>query len=91
MVSSEVEAEQATSTVAAENKLDQLFDWRRSSTFNRIRNFIPYCMRFKTKQRGALKADQNHQAEQILFRFAQTESFLIDSKSITNSKKSRKH
>ena len=32
----EVEAEQATSTVATESKLDQLFDWRRYSTFNRV-------------------------------------------------------
>ena len=63
----EVEAEQATSTVATENKLDQLFDWRRYSTFNRIRNFIAHYMRFKTKQRGTLKADDIHQAEQIMF------------------------
>ena len=82
----EVEAKQATSTVATENKLDQLFDWRRDSTFNRIRNFISYCMRFKTKQRGTLKADEIHQAEQILFRFVQTESFPNVSKSIANSK-----
>ena len=71
----EVEAEQATSTVATEIKLDQLFDGRQYSTFNRIRNFIAYCMRFKTKQRGTLKADEIHQAEQILFRFVQNESF----------------
>ena len=45
----EVEAEQATSTVAAETELDQLIDWRRSSSFNRIRNLIAYCMRFKWK------------------------------------------
>ena len=56
----EVEAEQATSTVATENKLDQLYDWRRCSTFNRVINFIAYCMRFKTKQRGTLKADEIH-------------------------------
>ena len=36
----ELEPEQVTSTVATERKLDQLFDWRRYSTFNRIRNFI---------------------------------------------------
>ena len=82
----EVVAEQATSTVATENKLDQLFDWRRYSTFNRIRNFIDYCMRFKTKQRGTLKAEEINQAEQILFRFIQTESFPNVSKSIENSK-----
>ncbi|XP_075265624.1 uncharacterized protein LOC142357685 [Convolutriloba macropyga] len=43
-----VEAEQATGTVAAETKLHQTFDWDRYSSFNRIRNFIAYCMRFKT-------------------------------------------
>ena len=47
---SEIEAEQATSTVATETDLEKLFDWTRYSTFNRIRNFIAYCMRFKTKQ-----------------------------------------
>ena len=36
----ELEPEQVTSTVAKETKLEQLFDWRRYSTFNRIRNFI---------------------------------------------------
>ena len=46
----ELEPEQVTSTVAKETKLDQIFDWRRYSSFNRIRNFIAYCMRFKTKQ-----------------------------------------
>ena len=65
----ELEPEQVTSTVATETKLDQLFNWRRYSTFNWIRNFIAYCMRFKTKQKGTLKADEIHQAEQILFRF----------------------
>ena len=75
-----------TSTVATETKLEQLFDWRRYSNFNRIRNFIAYCMRFKTKQKGTLKADEIHQAEQILFRFNQNESFPNVSKSIANSK-----
>ena len=42
-------------------------------------------MRFKTKQRGTLKADEIHQAEQILFRFVQNESFPSVSKSIANS------
>ena len=51
----ELEPEQVTSTVATETKLDQIFDWRRYSTFNRIRNFIAYCMRFKTKQKGSLR------------------------------------
>ena len=82
----EVEAEQATSTKATENKPDQLFDWRRYSTFILIRNFIAYCMRFNTKQRGTLKADEIHQAERILFRFFQTESFPNVSKSVSNSK-----
>ena len=82
----ELDPEQATSTVATENNLEQLFDWRRYSSFNRIRNFIAYCMRFKTKQRGTLKADEIHQAEQILFRVVQNESFPNVSKSIANSK-----
>ena len=43
-------------------------------------------MRFKTKQKGPLRADEIHQAEQILFRFVQNESFPNVSKSITISK-----
>ena len=43
-------------------------------------------MRFKTKQRGILKADGINQAEQILFQFVQTESFPNNSNSIANSK-----
>ena len=82
----ELEPEQITSTEATETKLDQLFDWRRYSTFNRIINFIAYCLRFKTKQKGTLKAEEIHQAEQILFRFVQNESFPNFSKSIANSK-----
>ena len=78
--------EQGTSTVATETKFDQLIDWRRYSTLNRIRNFIAYCMRFKTKQRGPLKADEIHQAEQILIRFVQNESFPNVLKTIANSK-----
>ena len=81
-----VEAEQATSTVAAETKLHQKFDWDRYSSFNRIRNFIAYCMRFKAKQKGPLKADEIHGAEQIRLRFVQAENFPNVSKSITNSK-----
>ena len=65
------EAEQVTSTVATETEIDKLFDWRRYSSFNRNRNFNAYCMRFNTKQRGHLKADEVHQAEQLLFRFVQ--------------------
>ena len=65
----ELEPEQVTSTVATETKLDQIFDWRRYSSFSRIRNFIAYCMRFKTKQEGTLKAVENHQAQQIRFQF----------------------
>ena len=79
----EAEAEQVTSSVAKETELDQLFDSKRYSTFSRIRNFIADCMRFKTKQRGPLKADKIHQAEQILFRFIQTESF----PNVSNSRK----
>ena len=82
----EVEAEQAISSVATETELDQLFDWRQYSTFNRIRHFIACCMRFKTKQKGPLKADEIHQAEQILFRNVETESFPNVSKSIAKSK-----
>ena len=43
-------------------------------------------MTFKTKQNGPLKADENYQAEQILFRFVQNESFPNVSKSIANGK-----
>ena len=43
-------------------------------------------MRFKTKQRGTLKADEIHQAQQILFRSVQDESFSNVSKSIVYSK-----
>ena len=82
----EFEPEQVTSTVATKTKLDQIFDWRRYSSFSRIRNLIAYCMRFKTKQKGILKAVEIHQAEQIQFQFVQNESFLNVSKSIANSK-----
>ena len=37
----DAEAEQTTSTVATELKLDLLFDWREYSSFNRIRNSLP--------------------------------------------------
>ena len=47
-------------------------------------------MRFKTKQKGTLKADEIHQAEQILFRFVQNESFPIFLKSIAISKETSK-
>ena len=83
----ELEPEQVTGIVATETKLDQLFDWRRYSTFNRIKNLIAYCRRFKTKKRGPLKADEIHQAEQILLRFVLNESFSNVLKSIANSKK----
>ena len=43
-------------------------------------------MRFSTKQKGTLKAVEIDQAEQILFRFVQNESFPNVSKSIANSK-----
>ena len=43
-------------------------------------------MRFNTKQKGTLRADEIHQAEQIQFRFVQKESFPNVSKSIANSK-----
>ena len=82
----ELDPEHFTSTVATETKLDQLFDLRRYSTFNRIKNFIAYCMRFKTKLKGPFKAGKIHQAEQILFRFIQNESFPNVSKLIANSK-----
>ena len=62
-----VEAEQAISTVAAETQVEQPFDWNRFSSFNKIRNFIAYCMRFNTKEKGPLKAEEIYQAEQILF------------------------
>ena len=43
-------------------------------------------MMVETKQKGPLKADEIHGAEQILLRFVQAESFPNVSKSITNSK-----
>ena len=75
---------QATSTVTTEIKLDQLFDWRRYSHLTWISNSIDYCMRFETKEKGPLKADQIHQAEQNLFWFVQNESFPNVLKSTTN-------
>ena len=79
----EAEAQQVTSSVATETELDQVFEWRRYSTFNRIRNFIAYCISFKTKQNGPLKADEIHQAEQILSICSNPklpECFKVDSK-----------
>ena len=87
----ELEPEQVTSTVATETKLDQLFDWRQHSSYNQIRKFNAYCKRFKTKQRGPLKADEFHQAEQILFQLVQNESFPNVSKLIANSKEISKN
>ena len=82
----EIEAEPAISTVAAETHVEQPFDWNRYSSFNEIKNFIAYCRRLKKKEKGPLKAEEIHQAEQILFRCVQAESFPNVSKSITNSK-----
>ena len=82
----EVEAEQAIATVATETDPDQLIDWRRYNSFNRIRKIIAFCMSFKMKQKGPLKADEIHQAEQILFRFVQNEYFPRVSKSMANGK-----
>ena len=87
----ELEPEQVTSTVATETKLEQLFDWRQHSTYNQIRKLNAYCMRFKTKQWGPLKADVFHQAEQILFQFVQNENFPNVSKSIANNKEISKN
>ena len=87
----EIEAEQAISTVAAETQIDQPFDWNRYSSSNKIRNFIADCMRLKTKEKGPLKAEEIYQAEQILFRFVQAESFPNVSKSISNSKEISKN
>ena len=61
----DVEAEQSSSSVATEIKIDKLSDWRHYSSFNRIRKFIACCMIFKTKQNGPLKADEIHQAEKV--------------------------
>ena len=63
----ELEPGQVMSTVATETKLDHLFDWRRYSSFNRIRNLIAYCMRFKTKQKGPSK--QTKFIKQSKYRF----------------------
>ena len=61
----EIEAEHAISTVATETQVEQTFDCNRYSSFNKIRNFNVYCMRFKTKEKGPLKAEEIHQAESI--------------------------
>ena len=87
----ELKPEQVTNTVATEIKLGEVFDWRRYSIFNRIGNFIDNCKRFKMKQRGSLKSDETHRAEQILFRFFQNESFPYVSKSIANSEETCKN
>ena len=63
-----IEPEQASKTVATETKLDQPFSCRQYSGFNRIKNFLAYCMRLKPKQRGALKSVEIYQAAKILFR-----------------------
>ena len=63
----EFEPMQNTSTTATEAKLDQYLT--EDDTVNRTRNVFAYCMRFKTKEKGAFKADEIHQADQILFRF----------------------
>ena len=64
-------------------KLDQLFDWRR---YNWIGNFIAYWFSFSTNQRGALKADEIHAAEQILIWLAHNESIPnVSKKSMTSS------
>ena len=81
-----LETEQALSALATETQVKQPFNWNHYSCFNGIRNFIAYHMRFKTMQRGHLKSDKTHQAEQILFRFVQNERFPNASKSIANSK-----
>ena len=77
----EAEAEQATGTDP-----EQLLNRRLNSSYFQIRIFNVYCMGFETKQKGPLKADEIHQAEQILFRFVQNESFPNVSKLITSNK-----
>ena len=51
----EVEAEQAIRTLATVTQVEQTFDWNRYSSFKKIRNFIAFCMRFKTKEKGPSK------------------------------------
>ena len=69
-----VEVEQATCTVAAETKVDEPFDWRLYSRFNRIRNFRAFGGKFKTKQKRPLKADETQKLEKILCRFVLTDA-----------------
>ena len=87
----ELEPEQVISTVATETELEQLFDWRRYSTFNRNRNFFACCMRFNTKQKGPLKADEINQAEQKLFPFVQTKASRMFRSRSQTAKKCPKH
>ena len=86
----ELEPEQITSTVAIESKLGQLFDQRQWSSFNQIRNFIAYCIRYKTKQKEPLKAEEIELAEQFFFSIYSkrklAECFEVDSKHQRNLK-----
>ena len=76
---------QAISALETESQAKQPIDWNRYNSFSRITYFIACCMRFTRKQKGPLKEDEIHQAEQILFRFVQSKSFANVSKSITSS------
>ena len=83
----DLEDEQATSTLAAVTKLNQLFDWRGESSFNWFRNYTEYLKKSKTKRKELLKADEIDQAEQVLIQFVQNEGFMNVSKSMTSSSK----
>ena len=78
----EVEAEQATSFVATETKLNQPFDWRQCSSST---EYDAYCMRFKGKQKRPPKQKRSTKLS-IFFPLFQTESFPNVSKWKTNKK-----
>ena len=74
----ESEPQQTMIAVATETQAYRPIEWNHYSRSNRIGYFISHRKRFK--KNGALKADNIHQVEQILFRFVQTESFQNDKK-----------
>ena len=79
----EVEAEQATRTVATDIKPDQLIDWMQYSGFDENINIIAYCTRFKKTQTVHLKAGEIHQADNFcfdLFKMKASRMFQINNK-----------
>ena len=78
----EVEIEQATSTVATKTKLEQAFKWRWYINFNRVKRRAW----IKMKQRGPPLPGEIHQAEQFFFFIFSNEISPNVRKSITGSR-----